>query len=313
MTPRRLSTRVQAIVVVVGMCASAAALAQTHTPPRVIHVVARVRDSAVAGLLSPADLAVREDGRQRTITAVALAPPGAVALVVDPALGGPGLGAALVDFLAALGGRTPVTIFSADGERIGGATPDTAVLTELVRTFHVPVVMRASRAFDLERRRPEGRTAFLPRAFAPHGILSAVDELVASPGRPGEAIVAVIVGGGGRDSTPPPMRQRLLESGASLRAAVFVGPNDGLRGPLPGEETMVEGAVTDAAISSGGRREFITRIDRDLAPVLLDFAADLTHQYAVSYLRPVDTPAGRGLEVRSTRSGLSVSGPRRAP
>jgi hypothetical protein len=125
--------------------------------------------------------------------------------------------------------------------------------------------------------------------------------------------VAVIVGGGGSDSIPPPMRQRLLESGASLRAAVFVGAGDGLRGPSPAEETMVEGAVADAATASGGRREFITRIDQGLAPVLLDFAADLTHQYAVSYLRPADTPAGRGLEVRSTRSGLSVSGPRRAP
>jgi VWFA-related protein len=238
--------------------------------------------------LSPSDIVVREDGVAREVLRVrpATAPLTIAVLVDDSFAASPAIAdirTGLQAFFDALEGPHEIALISF-GDRA-------TVLVEYTK--------------DKERLK-RGALRVFPRRGAGAYFMDAVSEASRGlqkrePERP--VIVSIMTEGVEfSNETYQPVLRRLYASGATLHALVLgTGQTDPAQ-----EEIRNRNVVLDEGTrGTGGRRDQLLS-SIALAPTLKELAAELEHQWIVTYARPESLLQPERVQVEAKREGLTV-------
>jgi hypothetical protein len=234
--------------------------------------------------LTAADLAVKENGKDRAIDSVAPATaPLQIHLIVDDA-GSGGFQAGVAQFLETLMGHAQfaITVLNPQPAKV---TPLTADANQL-RTA-------------LGQIGPRGRVQTVGEQIMEAVAESAKDLQQRHAPRP--AIVAMTVGGEQQTRTEEAdqVLSTLQKSGASLSVLYVTGIEVGK-------------VLGDGPKRSGGLTQQVSG-NVPLGPVLQKFADNLLHQYVLTYTLPDGVKPNEKLSLTTTRKGVTVLAPSRLP
>ena len=283
---------------VVLIClAGGAAHAQPARPAgaaQEIHVSAVDNRGLPVTGLTAADFVVREDGAVREVLSAAQAEaPLQIALLIDDSQAASDatvyLREGLAAFLERLHGRAEIALITI-GERPTVLAPyskDTAALQERIRRI-------------------------FPRSGSGAYLLDAISD--ASRGlakREGarRAIVAITFEGTEYSNRQyAQVLEELTRSGAALHVLAVGSPSGSLNDEMRNRNML----IAEGTSRTGGRRDQVLALSG--LPDRLKAAADeLVHQYVLTYSRPDTLIPPEKLEVSTTRPGVTVRAPTRAP
>jgi VWFA-related protein len=238
--------------------------------------------------LSPADLVVREDGVAREVLRVRKATsPLTIAVLIDDSAAAT---SALSDMRVGLG----------------------AFLDALEPSAEVALITLGERAtllVDYTRDRQRLKRG-VGRIFARRGSGAYFLEAVSDASRglekraPERPVIVSVMTEGVEFSTLPHrlVLDRLFESGAQLHALVL----SSVRADPTQDEVRNRNMVLDEGTrGTGGRREQLVS-SLALGPVLKDLAAELQHQWVITYARPESLIPPERVRVEAKRPGLTV-------
>ena len=296
----RHPTNLSILVGLVPVLLVAALTAAPQMGRRTVYVTALDRSGRPAPGLTADDFRVKEDGRVRGIAQVEVATqPIQIALLIDD--GGPSLAAirqATGQFVERLQRKAWFSLTTTAGQpqtRVSSTEDPRLIYSALQGTFanvapttkFLDTVLQTARGFS-------GRRAVRPVIVA---IVSEGEELSSS-----RADVVL---------------QAIQQSGAvfyyiGLGAPVTSGTQPSLGANRAADSTEYESVqrnivIGSASKNSGGRSEQVLS-PNGIEPLMLEFAAELAGQYAVTY----ETDAARArLDVTAIRSGIRLRAPAR--
>ena len=250
---------------------------------RTVYFAAIDSNGAAVTDLTAADLAVKENGKERTIQSVVPATtPMQVSLLVDD--GGSGaFQAAVADFMQSLLGHAEFAIRAMNPQptKLTGFTGDAATLQSALNGIG-----------------PRGRVQTTGEQM-PDAISDAANELQQhKAARP--VIVVLTVGGEiAQSNEAGPALDALKKSGASLHVIYLSGLQLGQ-------------VLGDGPKQSGGTTE---QIGGGVVPgrVLAKIADHLQHQYVITYTLPDGVKPNEKLSLTTSRKGLTLLAPSRIP
>jgi len=274
--------------------------AHAQPPPRPAGAGQEIHVSAVdnRGLpvtgLTAADFIVREDGAAREVLSAAQAEaPLQIAVLIDDSQAASDatvyLREGLAAFLERLHGRAEIALITT-GERPTVLAPyskDTAALQERTRRI-------------------------FPRSGSGAYLLDAISD--ASRGlakREGarRAIVAITFEGTEYSNRQyAQVLEELTRSGAALHVLAVGSPSGSLNDEMRNRNML----IAEGTSRTGGRRDQVLALS-GLPERLKQAADELVHQYVLTYSRPDTLIPPEKIEVSTTRPGVTVRAPTRAP
>jgi hypothetical protein len=295
---------VAASLVALPLAAAATAADQATPPtsaPRHVYAIAvDSRDLPVTDLTA-ADFVVKEDGRERQVTSAAISTaPLQIVIIVDD--NGTGIFRyGLTDFAQRLQGRGELALRVVVGQ----------VRNVLDYTTSFQAWMAAITGLGVRPPTPEGGQLL-------EGVSEAAKELRRREAQ--HPVILALTVGGEEHSTllGRQVLDQLHESRAALHV-IFAG-NAAVRSADPARNAAdlldrnlnLSQVLGDGPKQSGGRRRDVIATQAVLAE-LQQVAREITAQYGVTYLRPVDGRTPQRLQVTVTRRGVTVVAPTRAP
>ena len=140
---------------------------------------------------------------------------------------------------------------------------------------------------------------------------------VAHDFRKGEAARRVIVAlaverDQGVNMQPDQVLDELRQSGAALYAVTLPGPRIAVKVGQMADLSARGQVLGDGTSQSGGRRQEVT-ITAGIPKVLEQFAGEILHEYAVTYVLPDGVKPNSRISLSTKRRGLSVRAPSRVP
>ncbi len=245
--------------------------------------------------LTPADLVVKENGKEREIVKVEPASPRMrLALAVEERLvGEPSVRAAIFEFV-----KRMVT-----GADISLITVGLSNQTLVDYTNNVNTLVDAINKLTLNPRKDSNLS---------EGVLELAKTFATTKSeRP--VIVVVALAGGQAGVEPKTVLDKIGQSGATMHAVTF-GAGGGSSAPVGamGDESGREQVLSDGPKQSGGRRFDLTASSA-MTKTLLQVADDLEAQYAVTYVLPDGVKPSKRLNVTTKKKGVSLRAPSVVP
>jgi len=250
---------------------------------RTVYFSAADASGAAVSDLTPADLAVKEGGKERAVDAVVPATEKIqVVLLVDDGGSGAFQGS-VSQFIERTQGKAEVAITALN--------PQPMRLTEF--TENVDAFKAA-----IDRLGPRGKIQTVGEQMMGAVEFAAKELVKRKAARP--SIVVMTVGGETPQSTEAdPALGALKASGASLHVVYLRGIN---LGKVLGDGPKRSGGLTQD-VSAGV----------PLGPMLDKIAQSLLHQYRLTYTLPEGTKPNERFELTTTRKGVTVLAPSRVP
>jgi hypothetical protein len=250
---------------------------------RTVYFSAADASGAAVGDLTPADLAVKEGGKERAIDSVGPATEKMqVFLLVDDGGSGAFQGS-VAQFIETTQGRAQVSI--------SALNPQPMRLTEFTENFD-------EFKTAIGRLGPRGKIQTVGEQIIGAVEFAAKELVKRKAARP--SIVVMTVGGEQPQSTEAdPALNALKASGASL-SVVY------LRGVELGK------VLGDGPKRSGGMAQDVSA-GVALGPVLDKIAQNLLHQYVLTYTLPEGTKPNERFELTTSRKGVTLLAPSRVP
>jgi len=274
------------IMLALGLAVSVPRAATNIPADRTVYISVLDDSGQPVSDLTPADLVVKEGGKERTIVKVERAStPLRLALAVEERLtADTAVRTGLFEIMKRLSGAGEISLITI-GVRNTTIVDYTTSLEALVEGI---------RKLTLNPPRDN--------ALA-EGVLELANRFIdAKPARP--VIVAVAVSGGRGSLDPHLVLERLGQSGATMYAVTLL-----TFAPPDSTDTMrSDQVIGDGSRQSGGRRIEVTATGA-MPRALLQVANELLAQYAVTYTLPASTKLDRRLNVNLKRRGVSLRAP----
>jgi hypothetical protein len=278
----------------------AASAGGSPTPPaepisRTVFVTATDNKGAPITDLTPADLVVKEGGKEREIAkAVPATARMRLALAVEERLMADGsVRVGLFEFIKRLGDTAEVALITI------GLRNTTVVDYTSNLNAHVDAINKYTLNPSKDSQVGEG-------------ILELASRFVeAKPERP--VIVAVAISGGQAGVDPRTVNEKVRQSGATMFSATLDAGADVSAGVgAMGDQSSREQVLGDGPKQSGGRRVDVPSTGA-IPKALQQIANDLLAQYAITYTLPDGVKPDKRFSISTKRRGVSLRAPSAIP